>query len=214
MILRFETVSLLLKETLERLMTCKELNRFLLVGGTSLSLQLGHRISTDIDLFTDAEYGSIDFNAIEAMLQREFPYVDDGSINLVALGKHYFVGLSEREAVKLDIYYTDTFVFEKISFGSIRLADMREIAAMKLEAICGGGRKKDYWDLHELMNHFSISDMISFHEKRYPFGHDKKKLLDALQNFSFVDDDLDPICLKSKYWELIKLDIQAAIESV
>jgi hypothetical protein len=45
-------------------------NPFRLVGGTSLSLQLGHRMSIDIDLFTDADYGSIDFKAIRAFFER------------------------------------------------------------------------------------------------------------------------------------------------
>jgi hypothetical protein len=43
------------------------LENFILVGGTSLSLQLGHRISIDIDLFTDSPYGSVDFKAIQKM---------------------------------------------------------------------------------------------------------------------------------------------------
>ena len=37
-------------------MELEELNSFRLVGGTSLSLQIGHRMSVDIDLFTDAVY--------------------------------------------------------------------------------------------------------------------------------------------------------------
>jgi hypothetical protein len=45
-------------------------NPFRLVGGTSLSLQLGHRMCIDIDLFTDADYGSIDFKAIRAFFER------------------------------------------------------------------------------------------------------------------------------------------------
>jgi len=43
---------------------------FQLVGGTSLSLQLGHRISDDIDLFTDYEYDSIDFRVIQDWLRQ------------------------------------------------------------------------------------------------------------------------------------------------
>ena len=45
---------------------------FRLVGGTALSLQLGHRISVDIDLFSDDSYGSIDFEEIENFLKSNF----------------------------------------------------------------------------------------------------------------------------------------------
>jgi Nucleotidyl transferase AbiEii toxin, Type IV TA system len=37
-------------------MTLPELNNFYLVGGTALSLQYGHRISVDIDLFSGEKF--------------------------------------------------------------------------------------------------------------------------------------------------------------
>jgi hypothetical protein len=60
-----KTVSEALWTALNRLMTMELLLPFRLVGGTALSLQLGHRMSVDIDLFTDCDYNSIDFNAID-----------------------------------------------------------------------------------------------------------------------------------------------------
>ena len=38
---------------LNELMHFPELNQFSLVGGTALSLKYGHRISNDLDLFSD-----------------------------------------------------------------------------------------------------------------------------------------------------------------
>lgn len=63
--LYLHTVSELLWKSLIQIMTIEEFNSFRLVGGTSLSLQLGHRESIDIDLFTDAQYGSLDFDKLE-----------------------------------------------------------------------------------------------------------------------------------------------------
>ena len=40
-------------------------NHFRLVGGTALSLQIGHRVSIDIDLFSDKTYGTINFDEID-----------------------------------------------------------------------------------------------------------------------------------------------------
>ena len=39
-----------------------------------MSLQVGHRMSVDIDLFTDNDYGSIDFNAIREFLNQKYPF--------------------------------------------------------------------------------------------------------------------------------------------
>lgn len=61
----YNTVNDLLKNTLNTLMESSVFESFRLVGGTALSLQLGHRTSVDIDLFSDAPYGSIDFKVID-----------------------------------------------------------------------------------------------------------------------------------------------------
>ncbi|GHU69924.1 hypothetical protein FACS189413_09550 [Bacteroidia bacterium] len=50
--LYYNTVSPLLREVLQKLMATPDFNDFVLVGGTALALQLGHRESIDIDLFT------------------------------------------------------------------------------------------------------------------------------------------------------------------
>ncbi len=53
--LNYNTVTPLLRSILETLMQADVFNDFRLVGGTALSLYRGHRMSVDIDLFTDAE---------------------------------------------------------------------------------------------------------------------------------------------------------------
>ena len=105
------TVSNLLWEALTQLMEVQELNSFRLVGGTSLSLQLGHRASGDFDMFTDADYGSIDFMKLENSLRGLFPYIDTSPAGFGGLGKSYFIGRHKRELVKLDLFYTDSFAF-------------------------------------------------------------------------------------------------------
>ena len=74
--LYYNTVTPLLREILDKLMRAPELSLFRLVGGTSLSLRLGHRKSVDIDLFTEQDYGTIDWRAIYDLLRREFAYAD------------------------------------------------------------------------------------------------------------------------------------------
>jgi hypothetical protein len=70
--LYYNTINNLLKNSLEIIMSSEVFKNFRLVGGTALSLQLGHRISVDIDFFSDAPYGSIDFDEIESFLTSKF----------------------------------------------------------------------------------------------------------------------------------------------
>src|SRR5690606_40006898 len=153
-------------------MAAEELKDFRLVGGTALSLYLVHRISVDIDLFTDAPYGSVDFEAIEAFLKSNFPYVNGDFGGNPGMGKSYLIGTSSDAVVKLDLYYTmDPFFQELIEEDGIRLATEEEIIAMKIDVVQRMARKKDFWDLHELLSKYSINDMISLHQKRFEWTH-------------------------------------------
>lgn len=214
MVLYKNTVSTLLWDSLKKLMNRDELNAFRLVGGTALSLQLGHRLSVDIDLFTDAEYGSINFSEIELVLNDEFSVVQTGFDGQFAFGKSYLLGNSSDDLIKLDLYYTDKFIFPIVQSEEIRLASLSEITAMKIEVVGNNGRKKDFWDLNELLFRFSMETMLELYAKRYPYGHSRTHILQKMIDFEFADDDFDPICLKHNYWELIKLDIKDAIKLV
>jgi hypothetical protein len=169
-------------------------------------------MSVDIDLFTDAPYDSIDFDRIDEVICSTFPTVEMGYGGNHSMGKSYFVGTSEVDLVKLDLFYTDSFVFPLLIEQDIRFARLEEIAAMKLEVIGNNGRKKDFWDLHELMDHFSLNQMVEFYEKRYPYCLSKKELISQLTFFDNADEDFDPICLRNKYWELIKLDFEETVQ--
>lgn len=212
--LYLNTVSDLLWNSLNKIMQFNEFKLFRLVGGTSLSLQLGHRESVDIDLFTDADYGSIDFSKLEHVLQNNFDYVETSSVGDVGMGKPYFIGNSQEESIKLDLFYTDRFVFPAVQFEQLELASIEEIAAMKLEVICHGGRKKDFWDLHQLAEKYSLNEMLQFYVKRYPYGFQRSEVLDKLTNFENAEYDFTPNCNKDKIWEIVKLDIEEMKEQI
>lgn len=204
--LHWNTVNDLLRELLETLMVTPEFNAFRLVGGTSLSLQLGHRISVDIDLFTDEPYDSIDFAAIDHFLRSHYQYVATNG-GQVGGGTSYYIGNNEDEAIKLDLYYVDEFIQPVMEEDGIRLATVEEIIAMKLDVISESGRKKDFWDLHALIDDYSLQEMVQLHEARYPYTHDEELIGANMTNFTDADDDLDPVCLERKLWEIVKYDI-------
>ena len=103
-------------------------------------------------------------------------------------------------------------IYKSTSTNENEKSIIEEISAMKLEVIGNSGRKKDFWDMHELLEHLTIEQMIAFHAERYPYSYTKETLINKLVNFQFADDDLTPICLKGKYWELIKEDLNDIIQ--
>lgn len=186
---------------------------FRLVGATALSLQIGHRESIDIDLFTDAVYGTINFDEIETFLKENFKYVD--SLNLPpAFGKGYFIGENKENTIKVDIFYTDNFIQPFLEIDGIRLATIEEIIAMKVDVIQRMGRKKDFWDLHDLIDSYTINQMLELHKTRYQYTHDRKVILQNFTNFKQAEDDLIPVCYRGKYWEFIKEDFEELLTNI
>ncbi|GEP51037.1 hypothetical protein FNO01nite_17090 [Flavobacterium noncentrifugens] len=169
-------------------------------------------MSVDIDLFTDAEYGSLDFVVLEEVLKSTFPYVDTGFGGNVGMGKSYLIGKDKENSVKLDLYYSnDPFIQTATIIDGIRMATVEEIIAMKVDVVLREGRKKDFWHLHELLPEYNISQMLALHRTRSEFTHDETVILQNFRNFESSDDDFDPICLRGKEWEFIKEDMINAV---
>lgn len=145
--LQKQTVSIPLLKALETLMQENILKDFRLVGGTALSLQLGHRLSLDIDLFTDNQ--SIDMLKIESILKTrtiyEFRNVERSGITLVNSLKFFM------NDIKIDLCkWPRKFKEPYIAVGNIRMATLNDIANFKLDAISARVNKKDFIDLYFL----------------------------------------------------------------
>lgn len=208
----YSTVSPALHSILNDLMAAEIFKPFRLVGGTALSLHRGHRKSIDIDMFTDADYGAIDFAKVDNFLRERYAYVDSSNHGGagVGMGKPYFVGDSPENSIKLDIFYTtEPFIQAYDLIDGVRLATVEEIIAMKLDVISRGGRKKDFWDIHELIGDYNVDKMLDLHAQRYEFGHDRQQIIQNLTQFEKADQDPDPVCLRAYTWEVVKLNLLA-----
>ena len=134
--LHYETVSPLLRKTLNDIMVNFIFDPFYLVGGTSLSLRLGHRKSVDIDLFTNAPYGSLDFTVFEKFFQQNYKcYYCTDKTNIASFGRSYYIGETEDNNVKVDLYYRDEIIDLCDVVDSIRIASLADVTAMKVDVV-------------------------------------------------------------------------------
>jgi hypothetical protein len=90
------------------------------------------------------------------------------STGIVGFGRTYYIGRSEAESVKLDLFYHDDIADPYEIIDGIRLVSAEDVSAMKIDVVSRGGRKKDFWDLDMLLGHFSIEEMIGFTNKIIP----------------------------------------------
>jgi predicted nucleotidyltransferase component of viral defense system len=212
--LKYNTVSPLLMECLTKLMSHSVFDDFVLVGGTALSLCLGHRNSIDIDLFTAQEYGTLDKTGIKSALHDLFRYVDNAEVlDSNNIGYTVYIGNECGDSVKLDMFYTEPFIAPIERVDGIRIASLEDIAGMKMLAIVTGCRKKDFWDIHELLEHYSLGQLMQFGIARNPHVLDEESMLDAFDKMNDADDDAPVLCLKGKYWEFVKEDLKDAVKA-
>ena len=125
-------------------------------------------------------------------------------MEIIGPGKSYFAGKSADESIKLDVYYTDPFIRPVLETDGIRLAEIDDIVAMKIDVVSRGGRKKDFWDIDELLSAYSIEKMLQLHKERYPYTHNEKEILSNFRNFEDADAEEIPLMLKSDNWDNIK----------
>ena len=207
--LHYQTVSPVLVNCLRKLMAHPAFNDFYLVGGTSLALQRGHRLSIDIDLFTCVPYGQMKTDEIEIALVEMFPYTDRiEELHNSQMVYSLYVGESKEDCVKLDLCYDDDLIFPLIEVDGLRIASEKEIGAMKIQAITQTEqRRKDFWDIHELLESYTLSEMINWGVERYPWSVTKESVKDGIERLPQIKDFTEVVCLKGKYWEFIVEDL-------
>ena len=214
--LHYKTVSPVLLDCLHRLMAHPAFKNFYLVGGTSLALQRSHRVSIDIDLFTCVPYGEMNTKEIEAALLDMFPYTDRiAELLHTQMVYSMYIGDSKEECIKLVLCYDDELTFPLIEVDGLRLAAEKEIAAMKIQAITQTEqRRKDFWDIHELLESYTLSEMIGWGIQRYPWSVTLESVKDAFTRLLMMNDFTEVICLKGKYWEFIVEDLMEETNSI
>ncbi|TFF39113.1 nucleotidyl transferase AbiEii/AbiGii toxin family protein [Mucilaginibacter psychrotolerans] len=183
---------------LKELMVLDELKEFRLVGGTALSLLIGHRSSIDLDLFSDHPFNR---DSIIDKLNENYASFQFQGITSARL---FFTIIND---VKVDFANPfEKFAYDYTVIDEIRFAAIEEIIALKLNAIAGRGAKKDFWDLHALLDIYSFEQMISFYHKRYP-NNSLGMVAKSISYFAVADLQPDPYCFKNLQWENIKSNI-------
>jgi len=211
--LRKEAVSSDLLEVLNQLMKIPLLSNHRLVGGTALALQIGHRISIDIDLFSNS---ISDYQQIEKALLNSFSKEIKISHRIHSpLGKGlcFFI-----RGIKTDILdWNIPFGYPAVELNNIRLAAQEEIVRMKLDILTSPPEiaryeKKDFIDLAFLMGRFNISEMIAIYKTFHPeIEFVERHVLEALQYSELADKKPNPQMLLPLSWDEVKAKINQEV---
>lgn len=192
--------------TLDLLKKCMELDAlqpFTLVGGTALSLQYGHRMSIDLDFF-----GNVNF-LDDKLISEQFASIGNAElVNQSSVMLGFFINEIKVDVVK----YKYDFIEKPITEGIIRLAHPKDIGAMKLAAISGRGKRKDFYDLYYLLRDYSLEDLISFNKKKFPDSNEMI-IIKSLGYFDDADLDQQPILMEQVSWSTVKKTISGHLQN-
>jgi hypothetical protein len=87
-----------------------------------------------------------------------------------------------------------------------------DIAAIRVHAILGGGTKKDFFDIVEILEHFSIDQIRECYNQRYPNQMMLMSIPQALTYFADADESDDPVSLKGQTWTSVKKQLQQKVK--
>lgn len=188
---------------LTQLMSDSALDRFILVGGTSIALQLGHRISLDLDLFSNQAFNENDLTEhLRTRYLFELDFLDKETVK------------GEIEGIKVDcIAHKYPWLSSPEVYGGIRLAAFDDMAAMKLNAVVGNGtRIKDYIDIAWLSTKISLNDMLSAYQAKY-----RANPVMAMKAITWFDDinRNEPVKMLDKQnfqWKTIRKHLQKMLK--
>jgi len=161
-----------------------------------LALQLGHRISVDLDFFTQNEFSEAE---IMEKLTSLKGFTAEGTARWTVWGK---IGQT-----KFSMFYYNYPLLEKPSlFEGIQLSSLSDIAAMKIHAIEDRGTRRDFVDLYFLSKKYTLEEMLGFYQKKYSVLEDHLySILRSLDYFEDAEQERQmPKMIFSTNWEEIK----------
>ena len=182
---------------------------FYLAGGTALALQLGHRISVDLDFFSqvnelDRESRDLltktlrdDIQAIQTQEDRTL------RLKLRGVDTSFFHHAVPRIAAPLQVP------------GFPALATSEDIGLMKLAAIIGRGCKRDFIDLYFICQEMELTRLLDLSKVKYPDVRDfGVQAFRAITYFDDADDEDMPKMLHPIEWSEVNEFFLAAVEAL
>ena len=187
---------------LKNLMSLPELDHYYLVGGTALALQLGHRISVDLDMFTQQP---IDKTGLLDTLQSSFEVlIETEGANML---------ITNINGIKVDfVKMSYPVLFPPIIEEGVRMLKVRDIAPMKLKPVTQRGSKKDFYDIYYLLESLSLAEMLNLFSQKFK-QNEVFHVIKSLSYFEDAENYPDPLVFdKTVSWSKVKSTIRNAVK--
>ena len=199
----YNTIERQTLELLRRIQSISDFQNLRLVGGTALALQIGHRSSVDLDFFGELTLDWIELNGALRTAGKVTVIKQTQNMHIFSIN-----------GIKVDfVNYPYPWLKDAVSEDDIILADIDDIAPMKLSAVTNRGTKKDFIDIYHLLRRFSLEDILSLYEKKYSDGS-PFLVLKSLTYFDDADEDEPPLMFDNTEWNDVKCLIRNEVSRI
>jgi len=196
--LHWNTVSPALRTVLDDFSKHSIASEFYLAGGTALALQLGHRVSVDLDFFSPTQS---DIPALMEPLRRALmnhaPMLADTSWgNLVFLADNIRVGFYG---------YGYELVRPLVKVNDVSLASLEDIGLMKMDALLARASRKDFHDLYAICQRISLRELFDIAPRKYPHTRDfEAQVVRHMVYFDRAEQETPTPLIEVVEWEIVK----------
>ncbi len=182
--------------------------QFYLGGGTALALQLGHRTSVDFDFYAPKKF---DNQKLANTISQIFPETKTSATQ-------------SPNTLRIDVMGTEVSAFlyeyqlldQLIDYGSVLLAGLRDIAAMKTAAVIQRARQRDFYDIYYLIKELGIETFINATYQKFPWYEENNVIVFTSLTY-FAEADVDPEANRVKLsdtsltWDKVKAFIKSSV---
>jgi hypothetical protein len=172
----------LTEEGLKLFPALRAFDDFYLARGTALTLQIGHRVSVDFDLFSE--------NAIDrALLQKVKRVFTNRPVRPAVNNPDELTAFVDNVKITF-LTYPFPLLEPQVAAEGVRMLSVKEIGATKAYTIGRRGTYKDYVDLYFIIaeNHASLEEIIGIADRK--FGNEFNSRL-FTEQLLFMDDVQD-----------------------
>lgn len=180
-----------------------------LAGGTAVALQLGHRISYDLDFFSSEQFET---EKVLEKLRNTADFKLDRTDWQTILGNFPDCKFSL-------FYYQYPLIENPKDFLGLKIASVKDSVASKIGAISSRGTKRDFTDIYYILkigNVGTLEDFLSYYDRRFKnLASQKVHILKSLEYFEDADKEEDPKMLVSDYsWDKVKKALKEEVRKL
>lgn len=195
------------KKTIDLLYDLQFIRSFYLAGGTGCAIHIGHRISEDLDFFSQAEFSQFE---IKNTLKAHGRFLVDYSDTRTLTGRF--------EQTKISFFHYEYTLLEETSdFLNLKISSLKDIGCMKIDAISSRGSQRDFVDLYYILKFFEMSlkeFFIFFQDKYGEENYNFVHIMKSLVYFKDADEDADLKMLEQYSWQNVKDFFSQQIKSL